>query len=360
MRVLTHGYAAHSADTPLAPFAFDRRALRDDDVQIEILYSGVCHSDLHAVRNHWQGSVFPDGTLYPCVPGHEIVGRVEKLGAAVSGFAVGNLVGVGTMLDSCLRCEACAADMQCYCERGPTWTYNSPDRIDGENTRGGYADRIVVRERFVLHVRHRPEQLGGVAPLLCAGITMWSPLTRWDAGPGRRVGIIGIGGLGHMGLKLAHALGATVVALTTSPSKSEDALALGADEVVVTTDPHAMAVHAGGLDLIVDTVAVPHDLDPALALVRREGTLVLVGIPANRHPSPSVARLIGGRRSLAGSNVGGLKETQEMLDFCAERSIVAETELIPAHRINDAFERMLRNDVRYRFVIDAASFRPAA
>lgn len=357
---LAHGYAAHSHDTPLVPYSFERRALRDNDVEIEILYSGVCHSDMHTVHDEWSGSVYPDGTIYPSVPGHEIVGRVKSLGSAATKFKVGDIVGVGTMVDSCGECGPCKEGMEPYCENYATWTYNSPDRITGENTLGGYADLIVVREEFVLSVNHKPEQLAAVAPLLCAGITMWSPLTHWQAGPGKKIGIVGIGGLGHMGLKLAHAMGATVVAFTTSESKVADAKALGADEVVISRNADEMAAQANSFDLIIDTVAVPHNLDPWLGLLKRHGTLTLVGIPAEPHPSPSVVNLIAGRRNLSGSLVGGIQETQEMLDFCAKHDVIPDVEMIAMRDIETAFSRMTQNDVKYRFVIDMATIQDAA
>jgi alcohol dehydrogenase (NADP+) len=357
---IAHGYAAHTHDTPMAPYTFERRALREDDVEIRILQSGVCHSDLHTIQNDWSGSIYPNGTIYPSVPGHEIIGRVVALGSAAPRYAVGDIVGVGTMVDSCGECSSCRDHMEPYCENAATWTYNAPDRVTGESTLGGYSDLIVVKEKFVLRVTHREEQLAGGGPILCAGITMWSPLTYLGAGPGKKVGIVGIGGLGHMGLKLARALGAEVVAFTTSPSKAADAKALGAHEVVVSKDAAQMAAQAGSFDIIVDTIAVPHDLDLYLGLLKREGTLTLVGIPADPHPSPAVATLIGGRRNLSGSLVGGLKETQEMLDFCAAKDIVADIEPIAMRDIQRAFDRMVRNDVKYRFVIDMETMdRPA-
>jgi uncharacterized zinc-type alcohol dehydrogenase-like protein len=345
------GYAAQSADTPLAPFAFERRDLRPNDVAIDILYCGVCHSDLHTVRGEWPG------TVYPCVPGHEIVGRVTAVGTDVTRFEAGDLAAVGCLVDSCLTCDACAEGLEQYCETGLTGTYNSPDRITGENSKGGYSDKIVVREEFVLAVRHDEKDLAAAAPLLCAGITTWSPLRHWKVGPGHKVGVVGIGGLGHMGVKLAKALGAQVVAFTTSPDKSEDALKLGADEVVISKNRDEMKKQAGKLDFILNTVAAPHDLDPFLALLKRDGTMVLVGVPAERHPSPNVGALIFKRRSLAGSLIGGIAETQEMLDFCAERGIVSEIEMIPIQAIEQAYARMLKSDVKYRFVIDMASLK---
>jgi uncharacterized zinc-type alcohol dehydrogenase-like protein len=353
----SRGYAAFSPTQPLAPFTFERRALRPDDVHIEILYSGVCHSDLHTAHGEWDGLIYPNGTAYPLVPGHEIVGRVTAVGAAVARYSVGDLVGVGTMVDSCGQCASCKGGQEPYCANYATWTYNAPDRVDGTITQGGYADSIVVREEFVFRISHDEKQLAAVAPLLCAGITMWSPLRHWAAGPGKKVGVVGIGGLGHMGIKLARALGSHVVAFTTSESKRADALALGAHEVVNSRDPDAMAAHAGSFDLIINSVAVAHDLDAYTSLLALNGTQVLVGIPAEPHPSPSVANLIGGRRSLAGSLVGGVRETQDMLDFCAEHGIVAEIETIRLQDIETAFARMVKNDVKYRFVIDMASLR---
>jgi alcohol dehydrogenase (NADP+) len=352
---IAHGYAARSATGRLEPFTFERRNLRANDVLIDILYSGVCHSDIHTVRNEWEGSVYPDGTIYPALPGHEIVGRVRAIGDAVSKFNAGDLVAVGTMVDSCGACANCKRGLEQFCQLGATWTYNSPDRISGANTYGGYSDLIVVRQEFVLKVTHAKEDLAAVAPLLCAGITMWSPLRHWEAGPGKKVGIVGIGGLGHMGIKLAHALGAHVVAFTTSESKRTDALALGADEVVLSRDANEMKRHVGSLDLIVNAVAVQHDLDAYLGLLNLDGTMALVGVPAEPHPSPSVTNLIFGRRSLAGSLVGGIPETQELLDFSAKHRLLADIETIPIARIEDAFERMGRSDIKYRFVIDMQS-----
>jgi uncharacterized zinc-type alcohol dehydrogenase-like protein len=360
MPTIAHGYAAHSAHAPMAPFTFERRDLRPDDVQIDILYCGICHSDLHTAHGDWDGLIYPNGTLYPNVPGHEIVGRVKAVGGAVGKFKAGDLVGVGCMVDSCQHCQACEADLEQHCAHGATWTYNSPDRITGENTYGGYSDSIVVREEFVLNVRHAEKDLASVAPLLCAGITMWSPLRHWNIGPESKVGIVGIGGLGHMGVKLAHALGAHVVAFTTSEPKRAEAFKLGADEVVVSRNPEEMAAQTGKLDFIINTVAVPHSLDTYLALLKINGTMTVVGIPAEPHPSPSVASLIGARRSLAGSLIGGIKQTQEMLDFCAKHNILSDTETVAIQDIETAFSRMLKNDVKYRFVIDMASIDPAA
>lgn len=343
-----NAYGAHAGDKPLEPIEITRRAPGLHDVQIDIAYCGICHSDLHQVRAEWAG------TLFPCVPGHEIVGRVSAVGAQVSGFAVGDLVGVGCLVDSCQHCEDCESGLENYCDN-TVLTYNSPSADAPGHTLGGYSEQIVVHERYVLHVRHPEEQLAAVAPLLCAGITTYSPLRHWNAGPGKKVGIVGIGGLGHMGVKLAHAMGAHVVAFTTSDSKRQAALDLGADEVVVSRNAEEMAKHANSFDLIVNTVAAPHDLDAFLLLLKRDGTMTLVGAPATPHPSPGVFNLILKRRSIAGSAIGGIPETQQMLDFCADHGIVADIELIRADEINDAYERMLKGDVKYRFVIDNAT-----
>ena len=345
----TKAYGAHAADKPLVGMSIDRREAGASDVQIEIAYCGVCHSDLHTVRSEWPG------TLYPCVPGHEIVGKVSAVGSDVSGFKVGDVVGVGCLVDSCRHCASCDDGLEQYCTNGFVGTYNGPTNDAPGHTLGGYAQRIVVDQRFVLHVRHPEAQLAAVAPLLCAGITTYSPLRHWGAGPGKKVGIVGIGGLGHMGVKIAHAMGAHVVAFTTSESKRQDALDLGADEVVVSKDAAQMKAHAGSFDFILNTVAAPHVLDAYTSLLKRDGTLCLVGVPAEPHPSPNVGGLIFGRKAIAGSLIGGLPETQEMLDFCAEHGIVAEIEMIKAQDIDAAYERMLRSDVKYRFVIDTAT-----
>ncbi len=341
-------YGAHAGDRPLESLDITRRAPGPHDVQIEIAFCGVCHSDLHQVRGEWAG------TVYPCVPGHEIVGTVSAVGEHVSKHKVGDLVGVGCMVDSCKDCHDCADGLENYCDH-MVGTYNSPTPDAPGHTLGGYSEQIVVHERFVLKVSHAREQLAAVAPLLCAGITTWSPLRHWNAGPGKTVGIVGIGGLGHMGIKLARAMGAHVVAFTTSESKRADAEALGAHEVVVSRDPAAMAAWSRRLDLIVNTVAAPHDLDAFLTLLKRDGTMVLVGAPSSPHPSPQVFNLIMKRRALAGSMIGGIPETQEMLDFCAKHGIVADIEMIRADEINAAYERMLAGDVKYRFVIDNAT-----
>jgi uncharacterized zinc-type alcohol dehydrogenase-like protein len=341
-------FGAYAGDKPLESMEITRRAPGHHDVQIDIAYCGVCHSDLHQVRAEWQG------TLFPCVPGHEIVGRIAAVGEHVAGFRIGDLVGVGCLVDSCQHCEECEAGLENYCDNF-IGTYNFPTPDAPGHTLGGYSQQIVVHERYVLRVRHPEEQLSAVAPLLCAGITTYSPLRHWNAGPGKKIGIVGIGGLGHMGIKLAKAMGARVVAFTTSESKRKDAVALGADEVVVSHDADAMAAQARSLDLIINTVAMPHDLDAFTALLKRDGTMVLVGAPASPHPSPQVFSLIGKRRAIAGSMIGGIPETQEMLDFCAEHGIVSDIELIRADEINDAYERMLKGDVKYRFVIDSAT-----
>jgi uncharacterized zinc-type alcohol dehydrogenase-like protein len=341
-----HAYAAQSGTTPLAPFTIERRAPTARDVVIAILHCGVCHTDLHTARNDWGQTVFP------CVPGHEIVGRVTAIGDGVSKFKVGDLVGVGCLVDSCQRCAACAESLEQYCENGSTDTYNGKEQQTKANTYGGYSDHIVVHEKFVLRVTHAEAQLAAVAPLLCAGITTWSPLRQWKVGPGQKVGIVGLGGLGHMGVKLAAAMGAHVVLFTTSPVKRADALKLGASEVVVSKNKDEMKPHRNSFDFILNTVAAPHNLDPFLALLKLDGTLTLVGAPATPHPSPSVFSLIMKRRRLAGSLIGGIAETQEMLDFCAERGIVADIEPIAMSQIETAYERMHKGDVKYRFVID--------
>jgi uncharacterized zinc-type alcohol dehydrogenase-like protein len=346
----TSGYAAFDASSPLKPFQFERRDPGPTDVQIDILYCGVCHSDLHTVRSDWGQS------MYPCVPGHEIVGRVTKAGREVRKFKEGDLAGVGCLVDSDRTCPECRAGLEQYCDN-KVFTYNSPDKhLPGKATYGGYSTAIVVDQDFVLRISDKLP-LPGVAPLLCAGITTYSPMRRWKVTKGQAVGVVGLGGLGHMGVKFAHAFGARTVLFTTSPDKAADAKRLGADEVVVSKDPDAMAKQAGKFDFILNTVAAPHNLDPFLNALKRDGTMVLVGAPATPHPSPGVFGLIFKRRSLAGSLIGGLKETQEMLDFCAERGITADIEMIPMPDINKAYERMLKGDVKYRFVIDLASVR---
>lgn len=345
----TRAFVAQSATSPLSAGSIDRREPGPHDVEIDILYCGVCHSDLHTARGEWPGIVFP------VVPGHEILGRVSRVGREVKGFKPGELAAVGCVVDSCRSCRNCRDDLEQYCDAGPTWTYNSPDKhLPGKMTYGGYSKKVVVDEHFVLHVREQAN-LAAVAPLLCAGITLWSPLRHWNASPGKRVGIVGLGGLGHMGVKFSHALGARTALFTTTPGKAQDARRLGADEVILSRDEAAMAKQALSFDLIVDTVAAPHSLDPYLNMLKRDGTLVLVGAPSEPHPSPMVWNFLLKRRSLAGSGVGGIRETQEMLDFCADRGIVSDVEVIPMNAIEKAYERMLRSDVKYRFVIDMAT-----
>ena len=344
-------YAAFNKTDPLGPFGFERRDPGPRDVEFEILFCGVCHSDLHTARSEWPG------TVYPVVPGHEIVGRVLRVGRDVKGFRAGDLAAVGCMVDSCKDCPSCAAGLEQYCERQITFTYNSPDRhMPGKQTYGGYSDRIVVDERFVLRVSPKLD-LAAAAPLLCAGITTYSPLKHWKAGPGKKVGVVGLGGLGHMGVKLSHAFGAHTVLFTTSPNKAEDAKRLGADEVVVSRDAAQMKRHVNSFDFILNTVAASHDLDAFTSLLKVDGTLCLVGVPEHPHPSPGVFNLIARRRAIAGSMIGGIPETQEMLDFCAQHGIVSDVEIIPIQKINEAYERMLRSDVKYRFVIDMKSLK---
>jgi uncharacterized zinc-type alcohol dehydrogenase-like protein len=342
-------YAAQDERSALAPFSIQRRAPGPHEVQIEILYCGVCHSDLHTARNEWTN------TLYPSVPGHEIVGRIVAVGDQVTRFKVGDHAGVGCMIDSCGHCHSCSEGEEQYCENGFVATYNGPAFGGGDNTYGGYSQSIVVKESFVLHIRHDLKDLAAVAPLLCAGITTYSPLRHWKVGPGMKVGVVGLGGLGHMAVKLARAMGAYVVLFTTSPRKIEDGKKLGADEVCISTDPNQMGARAGSLDFILNTVAAPHQLDPYLQLLKRDGTMTLVGAPADPHPATEVFNLIFRRRQLAGSLIGGIRETQEMLDFCSEHGIVSDVEMIRMDYINTAYERMLKSDVKYRFVIDMAT-----
>jgi len=348
------GYAAQSATSPLAPFEFQRREPGPKDVQLDILFCGICHSDLHTNRNEWGGR-----TVYPCVTGHEIIGRVVKVGKDVRKFKEGDIAGVGCMVDSCRTCPNCREGIEQYCDNGFTGTYDSPDKKFGGTTYGGYSDKIVVDEDFVLRIPPNLD-LAAAAPLLCAGITTYSPLRHWKVGKGSKVGIVGLGGLGHMGVKLAHAMGAYVVVFTTSPGKTADAKKLGADEVVISKHPDEMKKHAGSFDFILNTVAAPHNLDPFLELLKRDATMCLVGAPSTPHPSPQVFNLIFRRRSLAGSLIGGIKETQEMLDFCGAHNIVSDIEMVPIQKIDEAYERMLKSDVKYRFVIDMASLKKAA
>ena len=335
-----NAYGAYAGDQDLEPLQITRRKTGAHDIQIDIDYCGVCHSDLHQ-----------EGTQFPCVPGHEIVGHVSAIGSHVTKYQIGDLVGIGCIVDSCQHCDECDSGLENYCD-DMVGTYNAPTQDEPGWTQGGYSQKIVVNERYVLRIRHPEDQLAAVAPLLCAGITTYSPLRHWNAGPGKKVGIVGIGGLGHMGVKLAHAMGAYVVAFTTSESKRDAAKALGADEVIVSRNFDEMVAHTKSFDLILNTVAAAHDLDYYLTLLIRDGTLNLVGAPATPHPSPAIFNLIMKRRSLAGSMIGGIKETQEMLDFCAEHGIVSDIELIRADEINTAFERLLKGDIKYRFVID--------
>jgi uncharacterized zinc-type alcohol dehydrogenase-like protein len=347
MPTTTHGYAAQSATTPLAPFSFERRDPGASDVAIDILFCGVCHSDLHTVQSEWEG------TLYPCVPGHEIVGRVSAVGADVTAFKVGDIAGVGCMVDSCRQCASCTAGEEQYCETtGFVGTYNGPDPVLGGHTFGGYSNHIVVDQGFVLKVSHDEAELAAVAPLLCAGITTYSPLRHWKVGAGHKVGIVGLGGLGHMGVKIAAAMGAEVYVFSTSPNKREDARRLGATDLIVSKDEEQMAAHANSFDFILNTVAAPHNLDPFVNLLKRDGTMTLVGVPAEPHPSPSVGGLVFRRRSIAGSLIGGIAETQEMLDFCHQHGLTADIEMIRMDEINTAYDRMVKSDVKYRFVID--------
>ena len=344
------GYAAHSAQDGLAPWTFGRRDPRADDVVIEILFCGVCHSDIHNVRNDWGGA------SYPMVPGHEIIGRVANVGPKVTRFKAGDTVGVGCMVDSCQHCKPCLRGLEQYCEEGSTYTYNGIDRRDRMPTYGGYSDKIVVTDKFVLKI---PEgiELSGAAPLLCAGITTWSPLRHWKVGKSSHVAVVGLGGLGHMGLKLAKALGAEVTLFSRSPGKEADARRLGADKVVISTDATQMTAVAGRFDLIVDTVPMIHDVNPYLPTLTLDGTLVLVGYLGDLNPMLNTVPMIMGRKSVAGSLIGGIAETQELLDFCGKHAIASDVEVIRIQEINEAFERMLRSDVKYRFVIDMASLK---
>ena len=346
---IAHAWAAYDANMRFAPFAFERRTLAPDDVGIDILFCGVCHSDVHYARGEW------GDPHYPCVPGHEIVGRVSAVGDAVTQFQIGDLAGVGTLVDSCGHCGPCEQGAEPYCEVGATGTFMVTAPDSDLRTYGGYSDHIVVREPFVLHIRHEERDLPAVAPLLCAGVTMWSPLRHWNTGPGKKVGIVGVGGLGHMGVKLARALGAHVVAFTTSAGKVDEAKRLGAHEVIISRNPEEMAAHAESFDLIVNTVSAAQDLDMFARLLKLDSTLVLVGAGTEKNISPDAFTLIVKRRSIAGSAVGGLHETQEMLDFCAERNITADIEMISAEQMATAYDRIVASDVRYRFVLDMAT-----
>jgi len=350
MPTATRAYAAQSATTPVAPFSFARRDLRADDVAIDILYCGICHTDIHQARNEWGRSA------YPMVPGHEIVGRVTAVGKDVKDFKPGDTVGVGCMVDSCQHCASCAEGLEQYCVEGATFTYNSTDRQDKSVTQGGYSERILVSRKFVVRMPAGLD-LKAAAPLLCAGITLYSPLRHWGVKQGSKVGIVGLGGLGHMGLKLAKAFGADVTLFTRTPGKEPEAKRLGADHVVISTDPQQMKAVAGRFDLVIDTVPNEHDVNPYLATVKRDGDYVIVGQLTPLVPSLQPGALIGGRRSLAGSVIGGIAETQEMLDFCAKHGIASDVEMIPIQDVNKAYERMLKSDVRYRFVIDMESLK---
>ncbi len=348
----TRAYSAVSESAPLASATIERREPTDRDVQIEIMFCGVCHSDLHQSRNEWRES-FP--TVYPCVPGHEIVGRVTKVGPAVKKFRMGSLAAVGCMVDSCGVCAECRAGLEQFCQKFPTLTYNSPDRHTGGYTFGGYSQRIVVDEKFVLQV---PENLSlaAVAPLLCAGITTYSPLRHWKVGPGQKVGVVGLGGLGHMAVKFAHAFGAHVVLFTTSPGKAADGRRLGADEIVVSRNPAEMGAHASSFDFILDAVSAQHDINAYLRLLKHDGTLVMVGAP-EKPLALSALDLLFGRKTLAGSIIGGIAETQEMLNFCGEHGITSDIEMIPIQKVNEAYDRLLKSNVKYRFVIDMATLK---
>ncbi|OEY73162.1 NAD(P)-dependent alcohol dehydrogenase [Salegentibacter salarius] len=342
-------YGAQASDANLEALNIERREITADDVKIEIDYCGVCHSDIHQVRNDWKNS------KYPVVPGHEIIGRVTQVGKNVSNFKEGDLVGVGCMVDSCQECDSCKEDLEQFCENGATLTYNSKDEHLGGHTFGGYAEQIVVDKEFVLKV---PENIDAkaAAPLLCAGITTYSPLRHWNVKKGDKVGVIGLGGLGHMGVKFAHAIGAHVVMITTSPSKSEDAKKLGADEVLISKNEEDMKKQAGSFDFLLNTVPVGHDMNPYIALLKRDATMVLVGAIEPLDPVHG-GGLIGGRKRIAGSVIGGIKETQEMLDFCGEHNIVSDIEMIDMQNINEAFDRVVKSDVKYRFVIDMKSLK---
>ena len=351
--IKVHGFAAVDAHSALAPFTFERREPGPRDVQIEILYCGICHSDLHQVRNDWNNS------LYPMVPGHEIVGRVVRVGSEVRKLKAGDLAGVGCMVDSCRQCSACKADLEQYCEQGATWTYNARERGSEQLTFGGYSEQIVVDQHFVVSIPAGVD-LKGVAPLLCAGITTYSPLRHWKVGAGQKVGVIGLGGLGHMGVKFAKALGAHVVMITTSPEKGKDAQRLGADEVLVSRDAAAMAKHARSFDFLLNTIPVSHDVNPYLALLKIDRTMVLVGVLTALDPPLQGANVIFGRKNLTGSGIGGMAETQEMIDFCAKHGIVSDIEMVSIQSVNTAYERLVKNDVKYRFVIDMSSLKQGA
>lgn len=351
MAIAVKSYAAHSATTPLAPYDFDRRDLREDDVLIDILYCGVCHSDLHTARNDWGWT-----HTYPIVPGHEIIGRVVQTGAKASKFKTGDLVGVGCLVDSCRTCSPCERGLEQYCEKGHIGTYGGTDRFDGSLTQGGYSTAVVVSEDFVLRVSEKLDTKA-VAPLLCAGITTYSPLRHWNVKAGSKVAVVGLGGLGHMAVKLAKAMGAEVTLFTRSAGKSDDAFRLGASHVVLSTDEAQMQAVANTFDLIIDTVPYTHDLKPYIPTLALDGTLVLVGLVGELEQTINTVPMIMGRRSVAASVIGGIPETQEMLDFCAEHNIVPDVEMIDMQTINEAYERMQKSDVKYRFVIDMESLK---
>jgi uncharacterized zinc-type alcohol dehydrogenase-like protein len=344
-------YSVSSPTSAFAPTTISRREPTHTDVQIEILFCGICHSDLHQARNEWK-EVMP--TVYPCVPGHEIVGRVTKVGSAVTKFKAGDLAAVGCLVDSDRTCPECQAGLEQFCQNS-TLTYNFPDKHTGGVTYGGYSDSVVVDERFVLRVPANLD-LAGTAPLLCAGITTYSPMRHWNVGPNKKVGIVGLGGLGHMGVKFSHAFGAHTVVFTTSQNKIGDALRLGADEVVLSTEPTQMAKHAGTFDFILDAVAADHDINAYINLLSRDGNLTMVGAP-EKPLALGVFGLIFGRRSVSGSPIGGIAETQEMLDFCGQHNITSDVEIIPIQKVNEAYERLLKSDVKYRFSIDMASLK---
>ncbi|RYY33035.1 MAG: NAD(P)-dependent alcohol dehydrogenase [Sphingobacteriaceae bacterium] len=344
----TKGYAANAASKPLEPFSFDRQEIGPNDIQIEIQYCGVCHSDIHQVRDEWGGSIFP------MVPGHEVVGKIVKVGDAVTKFKVGETAGIGCFVDSCRTCPSCQAGEEQYCDNHLTFTYNGTYK-DGRPTYGGYSDQIVVDEQYALHISDKLP-LEGVAPLLCAGITTYSPLKTWNVKAGDKIGVVGLGGLGHMAVKFAASMGAEVTVLSTSPSKKEDAEKLGAHHFIVTKDEEQVKSAAGTFDLIINTISAQHEYDFYLQMLKLDGTMVLVGIPPEA-PQVSAFNLISKRRRLAGSMIGGIRETQEMLDYCAEHGIVSDVEVIDIDYINEAYDRMLNNDVRYRFVIDLASLK---
>ena len=341
--IQSKGYAAQSASAPLTPFSFERRDPRPNDVVVEIAYSGICHSDIHQVRDEWGGS------MYPMVPGHEIVGKVTAVGSAVKKFKVGDTAGVGVTVETCMECENCLAHAEPYCKKGMVGTYNAKD-YEGNLTFGGYANNIVAPEHYVYSISSKLD-LAATAPLLCAGITTWSPLKHWNVGPDKKVGVVGLGGLGHMALKFAHSLGAQVTLFTTSESKIADGKRLGADEVVISKDPQAMAKHTGSFDFIIDCVSADHDINAYLSLLRLDGTICLVGLPEKGVQVSSFA-IVTNRHSLSGSMIGGMQETQEMLDYCAEHNIVSDIELIGVDKIDEAYNRVVKADVKYRFVID--------